>query len=208
MIIRLWQKPATQKAPRERGPAWVIQLDERLSRAGRLLPQSLFLIGVSSDLIWEWNLSFCSCSRFVTAAGLVTAAECHRMQTTQSYDYRAALVSTGRATQREPEGLHKVVKPPAQKVVGWETDLYWHRAALSPAPHKEPPQVVESQNWFYLASSTGWIDSFPQSNCTNSSGQHSLHINNSSESQATTNVSKSAFLFICLTMSCGCTVIC
>lgn len=136
MIIRLWQNQPLRKSRGRRAlRPRVIQLDERLSRAGSLLPQSRFLIGVSSDLIWEWNLSFCSLSRFVTAAGLVTAAECHRMQTTQSHDYRAALLRPGKARQMELEGTHEVVEPPAQTVAGRETDLYWHTAALlSPPP--------------------------------------------------------------------------
>lgn len=148
----------------------VIQLDQRLSRAGRLVPQSLLLIGGLSDLIWEWNLSFCSHSWFVTSAGLVTAAECHRMQTTQNLS---------------PDGC-------------WMRSRHFNRPVLKynssvSSLSKEPPQLVEPQNRFYFVWSTvGRIDSFPQSNCINSSGQHSLQINNSSESQATTIISKSS----------------
>lgn len=81
-------------------------------------------------------------------------------------------------------------------VVGWEadilTDLYWNTTVLSAPSAKNHLNWLNHRTVFILFGRlSGRIDSFPQSNCINSSGQHSLHINNSSESQATIIISKS-----------------
>lgn len=71
--------------------------------------------------------------------------------------------------------------------VGWETDiltdLHGNTAVLSAPSAKNHLKWLNHRTIFiWFCRLFGWIDCFPQSNCTNSPGQHSLHFNNSSES--------------------------